>query len=317
MEYIYYKDLKLSRFCMGGCPMGEYDWGETSENDFVQAIHEALDQGVTFFDTANTYGLGKSEETLAKGLGTHRHEVVIQSKFGVRVMQDMVGRKTIYDNDTKYIRKALEGTLQRLGTDYVDIYTIHYRDYSTPIEEVMGCLNQLKKEGKIRYAGISNIHKNEIDELLEFKGCFATCQDEFSLACRKNEDDLRLVYERIGAIPMTWGSLGQGILTGKYDANVRFGENDRRRRDVYINFHGEKLKNNLKIVKTMQPIAESHRKTCAALAIRFILDYLKDSIVTVGVKNVSQMKSNLEGLDWKLNEDELKTLDLISREKWM
>ena len=189
MEYIYFNDLKLSRFCMGGCPMGGYDWGNTQEKDFIDAIHVALDNGVNFFDTANTYGFGQSEETLAKGIEGHRKEVVIQSKFGVRVMQDMVGRKTIYDNSSDYIRKALEGTLERLKTDYLDIYTIHYRDYSTPIEEVVGTLEDLKKEGKLRYYALSNIHGDGIEELKPYEGLFPTCQDEFSLACRKNEND--------------------------------------------------------------------------------------------------------------------------------
>lgn len=313
MEYVYFNDLKLSRFCMGGCPMGGHDWGDTQEQDFLDAIHEALDQGVNFFDTANTYGLGQSELTLAKGLGNRRQDVVIQSKFGVRVMQDMVGRKTIYDNSPDYIRKALEGTLTRLNTDYIDIYTIHYRDKETPIDAVMDTLEALKKEGKVRYFGISNIHGNGMDELIPYHGCFATCQDEFSLACRKNEADLNAIRDELGALPMTWGSLGQGILTGKYDASVTFGDNDRRRRDVYVNFHGEKLKKNLEIVEAMRPIAEAHGKSCAATAIRFILDHIDHSIVTAGVKNVHQMKSNLEGLDWNLNKEELAVLDKISQ----
>lgn len=295
--------------------MGGYGWGETQEQDFVDAIHVALDNGVNFFDTANTYGFGQSEKTLAKGIEGHRHEVVIQSKFGVRVMQDMVGRKTIYDNSPDYIIKALEGTLQRLNTDYIDIYTIHYRDCSTPIEEVVDTLERLKQQGKVRYFGLSNVHNDAVEELKPYYEMFATCQDEFSLACRKYEGDLRIVKSCVGALPMTWGSLGQGILTGKYSADVKFGENDRRRRDAYVNFHGEKLKKNLAIVDAMRPIAEAHGKSCAAVAIRFILDYLEDSIVTAGVKNVGQMKSNLDGLDWKLSEDELRVLDTVSREE--
>ncbi|MBQ7714914.1 MAG: aldo/keto reductase, partial [Clostridia bacterium] len=151
-------------------------------------------------------------------------------------------------------------------------------------------------------------------EFKEYKGSFATCQDEFSLACRKNEQDLRNAKEQLDVVPMTWGSLGQGILTGKYGADVKFGENDRRRRDVYVNFHGEKLKKNLEIVDAMRPIAEAHGKSLAATAIRFILDHLDDSIVIAGVKSVAQMKSNLEGLDWRLDEDELKILNEVSWE---
>ena len=298
MEYVQFKDLQLSRFCMGGCPMGGYGWGETQESDFIEAIHEALDRGVNFFDTANTYGFGQSEETLAKGLAGRRHEVVIQSKFGVRVMQDMVGRKTIYDN----------------SPDYIDIYTIHYRDKETPLEDVVSTLESLREEGKVRHFGISNIHRDSMQEFLPFRELFATCQDEYSLACRKNEADLNMIRTELGALPMTWGSLGQGILTGKYDASVSFGDNDRRKRDIYVNFHGEKLKKNLEIVEAMKPIAAAHGKSCAATAIRFILDHLPDSIVTAGVKNIGQMKSNLEGLDWHLTEEELKVLDDISRE---
>ena len=298
MEYVQFKDLQLSRFCMGGCPMGGYGWGETQESDFIEAIHEALDRGVNFFDTANTYGFGQSEETLAKGLAGRRHEVVIQSKFGVRVMQDMVGRKTIYDN----------------SPDYIDIYTIHYRDKETPLEDVVSTLESLREEGKVRHFGISNIHRDSMQECLPFRELFATCQDEYSLACRKNEADLNMIRTELGALPMTWGSLGQGILTGKYDASVSFGDNDRRKRDIYVNFHGEKLKKNLEIVEAMKPIAAAHGKSCAATAIRFILDHLPDSIVTAGVKNIGQMKSNLEGLDWHLTEEELKVLDDISRE---
>lgn len=318
MEYVRFQDLTLSRFCMGGCPMGGYDWGETREQDFIHAIHAALDQGVNFFDTANTYGLGQSEKTLSKGIEGHRHEVVIESKFGVRVMRDSLGRKTVYDNSPDYIVKALEETLKRLNTDYLDIYTIHYRDGVTPIEEVVETLETLKRQGKIRYFGLSNVHGEAIEELKPYRGSFATCQDEFSLACRRHEDDLQTVKRTIGALPMSWGSLGQGILTGKYGADVTFGENDRRRRKEYVNFHGEKLKRNLVIVDTVRSIAQARGKSCAAVAIRFILDHLKESIVTVGVKNVGQMKSNLDGLDWRLSEDERNALDEVSmdRERW-
>ena len=149
MEYINLKnsDIKVSRFCMGGCPMGQYGWGEVQEKDLLDAIAQAVDLGVNYFDTADTYGLGQAEITLGKGLGTHRKDVVIQSKFGVRAGQG----KTIYDNTPDYIQQALDQSLNRLRTDYIDIYVIHYRDYTTPIEEVVEKLRNLKNEGKIRY----------------------------------------------------------------------------------------------------------------------------------------------------------------------
>lgn len=310
MEYINLKnsDLKVSRVCMGGCPMGGYGWGDVQEQELLDAIHAAMDNGLNFFDTADTYGLGQSERTLAKGLGSRRKDVVIESKFGVRTG----GGKTVYDNSPTYIREALEGTLQRLNTDYVDIYTIHYRD-ETPIEDVVDTLVRLREEGKVRYFGMSNIHEDGMAELLPYKGMFVNCQDEYSLACRKFEGDLNKVAEVMNLNPLTWGSLGQGVLTGKYDRNALFGSNDRRSRDIYVNFHGEKLMKNLDIVDVMRPIAEAHGVSVAAVAVRYILDYLKDSVVLVGAKRPSQILGTLEAIGWNLSQDEIQKLDEISR----
>ena len=311
MEYITLKnsDLKVSRLCMGGCPMGGYGWGDVQEQELIDAIHCAVDNGINFFDTADTYGLGQSEKTLAKGLGSKRKDVIIESKFGVRFGKG----GTTYDNSPAYIQECLEGTLQRLGTDYIDVYVVHYRDGKTPIEDVVGKLEDLQKEGKLRYFGLSNIHKDGLDELLPYKGKFVCCQDEYSLACRKFEGDLLNVQEQIGVTPLTWGSLGQGILTGKYDRTCTFEQNDRRSRDIYVNFHGEKLMKNLDIVDAMRPIADAHHVSVAAVAIRFIMDYLKDSVVLVGAKRPSQILGNLESIGWSLTEEELNILNNISK----
>lgn len=312
MEYITLKntDLSVSRFCMGGCPMGGYNWGKVQEDEFIGAIHKALDVGVNFFDTADTYGLGQSERTLAKGLGSHRNEVIIETKFGVRVG----GGKTVYDNSPEYIEEALDGSLRRLNTDYIDIYLIHYRDGVTPIEDVVGKLTDLRNRGKIRYFGLSNISADGIDELRPYKGLFVNCQDEFSLACRKNENDLKTLQSELDLTPMTWGSLGQGILTGKYNKNSVFGNDDRRSLDIYVNFHGEKLEKNLKIVDVLREIATNRGKTLSACAIRFILDCLPESVSLAGIKRADQLISNLDAMDWHLTEEEFRILDEISKD---
>lgn len=296
MEYVALKnsDLEVSRLCMGGCPMGGYGWGETSEKDLVEAVHTAIDAGITMFDTADTYGLGKSELTLGKALENHRKDVIIATKFGVRVSNG----KTVYDNSSDWIRKACELSLKRLNTDYIDIYQVHYRDGVTPFDVVIETLEKLKKEGKIRFFGLSNIHIADMDEIRPFIGKFVTFQDEYSLACRKNENDMFNISKEFMMNPMTWGSLGQGILTGKYTKeNVNFEKNDRRSRDIYVNFHGEKLLKNLEIVEVMKEIAHKYDKPVSAVAIRFILDYLPDSIVLCGAKRPSQILGNIEGTD--------------------
>ena len=295
---------------MGGCPMGGYGWGSNvAEQELIDAVHTALDNGVNFFDTADTYGLGQSELTLGKALKGRREKAVIASKFGVHAMK---GTPTFYDNSPDWIRTSIEGTLKRLGTDYLDLYQIHYRDGKTPIEEVIDTLDDLKKKGYIRYYGLSNIHQEDIAELKAQKGKFVSFQDEYSLACRKNEQDMINLADKLELSPLTWGSLGQGILTGKYDKNTTFSADDRRSRDIYVNFHGEKLLKNLEIVEVMKQISAENGKSVASIAIRFILDYLKESVVLVGVKRPSQLLSNVEAMGWKLSDEQLKLLDEVS-----
>ena len=313
MEYITLKhsDLTVSRLCMGGCPMGGYGWGNVQESELIRAVHVALEQGITFFDTADTYGLGQSEITLGKALGQHRREVAIASKFGVRVG----GGKTVYDNSPQWIRDALEGSLRHLNTDYIDLYQVHYRDGVTPIEAVVDTLDELKRKGYIRYYGLSNIHQEDIPELLPYVGKFISFQDEYSLACRKNEADLFAAAKKLEMNPMTWGSLGQGILTGKYTKdNVNFGSDDRRSREIYVNFHGKQLEKNLEIVEVMKMAAAKYEKPLAAVAIRYILDYLPESVVLCGAKRPEQVLGNAEGMDWKLEEEDLRILDQVSGE---
>lgn len=312
MEYLTlsHSDLRVSRLCLGGCPMGGHGWGEVQEQELLAAVHAALDGGVTFFDTADVYGLGQSERLLGKALAARRHEVVIASKFGVCVGQGA----TRYDNSPDYIRKALEGSLQRLRTDYLDLYQLHYRDGVTPLTEVCATLEQLRQEGKIRYFGLSNILAKDFDELSSLADRFVSVQDEYSLACRKHERELQVLRDQFGLTPLTWGSLGQGILTGKYGREVTFASNDRRSREVYVNFHGEKLLRNLEIVEAMRPLAQAYGKSVAAVAIRFILDYLHESVVLVGAKRPDQVHGNVDALDWHLAPHDVAHLEELSRE---
>lgn len=310
MEYITLKhsDLKVSRLCMGGCPMGGYGWGEVDEQLLIDAVHTALDLGVTFFDTADTYGLGQSEKTLSKAIGANRNKVVIASKFGVRVENG----RTFYDNSPEYIEKAVSASLERLHTDHIDLYQIHYRDGVTPLSVVAEKLEELKQRGMIRAYGLSNIFKSDIEEIKALSDRFVSFQDEYSLACRKHEADILEISAQLGLTPMTWGSLGQGILTGKYDRTCTFAQNDRRSRDIYVNFHGEKLEQNLRIVDELRLIAVETGRDIPSVAIRFILDYLPDSVVLAGAKKPSQVSSNAGALDWHLTREQIDRLLEVS-----
>ena len=162
---------------------------------------------------------------------------------------------------------------------------------------------------------MSNIYATDIPEVRENGSRFTSFQDEYSLATRKNEKDVVVIQSQLGLTPMTWGSLGQGILTGKYDSSCSFGKDDRRSRDIYVNFHGEKLQHNLRIVDVLRSIAAQQGKSVASVAIRFILDYLKGSIVLVGAKRPDQILSNAEAFDVTLDAAQLKSLLEVSDER--
>lgn len=302
--------VTVSRLAFGGCPMGGHGWGDVSRSNFVEAVNVALDHGLNFFDTADTYGLGEGERSLGEALGRRREQAVIATKFGVRVE----GGRTFHDNSPEWIKTAIRASLQRLGTDHVDVYQIHYRDHTTPLDDVVSTLLDLRDEGLIRHFGLSNVGLDDVDELATSAHHFVAFQDEFSLANRSRESDLIALSERFGLTPLTWGSLGQGILTGKYDAASYFGPDDRRSRAVYVNFHGAKLHHNLRIVDVLKEIAREDDKPVAAVAIRWILDRLPDSVAIVGIKTTAQLKSNLAALDWRLTPDQLDALTSVSSE---
>lgn len=312
MEYIKLKnsELNVSRLCFGGCPMGGHGWGDVSEKNLIDAVHAAVDNGLNFFDNADTYGLGKSEETLGRALKGKREKAIIATKFGVRVENG----QTYYDNSAEWINTAVERSLKRLGTDYIDLYQIHYRDNKTPIGEVVEALESLQKKGYIRYFGLSNIFRKDIIELKPHINKFVSFQNEYSLANRENEIDILDVSKDLEMTPLTWGSLGQGILTGKYNRDSNFSTNDRRSRDIYVNFHGDKLVKNMDIVDAMRRISEETGKPIPSIAIRFILDNIQDSVVLAGIKTPQQLVSNMDAMGWNLSDNQLSELDRISKE---
>ena len=288
--------------------MGRYGWGTVLKKELIDAVHLALDSGINFFDTADTYGLGESEKTLGEALGKKRKQAIVATKFGVRVENGI----TSYDNSKNWVNKAVNNSLKRLNTDYIDLYQIHYRDSNTSIEEVINTLEEIKKQGKIRYYGICNVHYKDINELNKYKGKFVSFQNEYSLACRKNENDMFEFSQNLEMSPLTWGSLGQGILTGKYDKNCTFDSDDRRNKEIYVNFHGKKLLKNLNIVDVLKEISKEVKRPISSIAIRFILDYIPKSVVLAGIKNTDQLKGNCEAFGWKLNEKQIQWLQKVS-----
>ena len=303
-------DLKVSQLGFGCCPMGGHGWGKVDTDKIMEAVLVAIDNGVNFFDTADVYGLGESERILGASLKGQRNNAVIATKFGVRFDKY---NKTYFDNSPEWIDCALNESLKRLNTDYIDLYQIHYRDNKTPLSEVIEAMERKKLEGKIRYYGFSNSFSNEITSH-DVPEALISFQAEYSLANRSNEEKIIATKREKNLEFISWGSLAQGILSGKYNDSKSFSANDRRSRSTYMSFHGDNLRKNMLIVKEMKRISEYTGKLLPQIAIRWIIDYLGCSVVLTGVKHPDQIHQNIEAFGWHLKKNEIDSLDIISKQ---
>jgi myo-inositol catabolism protein IolS len=288
--------------------MGGHEWGSASESEFKDAIAAALDTGINFFDTADIYGLGESERRLGHFFKNRREEVIISSKFGVR--RDNNGG-TFYDSTPEWLNEALDASLARLGVDYIDLYQVHYLDGRTPVEATIAALEVKRAEGKIKYYGFSNISLADISGSVDAPGS-VSFQAEYSLAKRDKEKEIESIYTGTGLSFISWGSLGQGVLTGKYGTDTAFRDDDRRSRPVYLNFHGEKLLKNVSMVENIKKQFMKNGRAPSQIAIRWILDRFDNSVALVGIKTPAQLLENAGALGWKLSGEEMAYLDSIS-----
>lgn len=304
MEYVRLGDTgcEVSRFGFGGCPLGGHGWGDTDEQRLRNAIDVAFDSGVTLFDTADVYGLGQSEALLGEVLQTRRDQVVFATKFGVR----RVGDSTVYDNSAAWIRSSVEGSLKRLLTDRIDLYQLHYWDQTTHLPDIVDTLQGLMRQGKIRAFGVTNldprtISPDPIDGLVSFSM-------EYNLTRQDRSPEIHAI-EAGGLTFLSWGSLAQGALSGKYSAEAAFDPSDRRSRDAYSAFHGEGLARREEAVALLRAIAPKYPgRTVAQLAVRWILDTHPASVTLVGMKSPEQVRDMSGAFDWSLSAEDLELL---------
>jgi len=298
--------LDISRLGIGCCPLGGHGWGKCNEHDMEHAILYSLDHGVNLLDTADVYGLGLSETRLGKILKGRRERVVISSKYGVR--QDS-SKKTFYDSSSHWGEQALEASLKRLDTDHIDLYFLHYWDGTTPLEEIFSWLELKREQGKIRYWGVSNLSHEKLGECKAYPGMSAFTY-EYSVIHREHEASILNACEENKWIFFAWGSLGQGMLSGKFDSETCFDESDRRSRPVYKKFHGERYEQNLNFISQAKVCLQNYPgRTLAQLALRWILDHAPRSVVLTGLKTTEQAKENVGSLDWKLQKQDMDFLD--------
>ena len=300
------KHLEISKYGFGCEQLGQYEWGDYDQKELERAVDIAVEMGISFFDTADVYGLGNSEINLAKFLKGNLNKVVIASKFGVRFSK---GRK-FYDNSREWLLESIHNSLSRLKRDYIDLYQVHYWDNVTPLEKIVENFENLVEKGKIRSYGFSNIVPN-LELINDSAPNFVSCSFKYNLVNRENLESLKFCNSN-GLSCISWGSLGEGILTGKYDINHKFNSNDRRSRKEYSNFHGEKFLKNLKVVKKLKEIAGKYNKTPSQIAIRWLLDSGNVDCVLLGTKSEKHVLDNSLAFNWKLEKKDLSTLNNIN-----
>lgn len=290
-------ELVVSRLGLGGCPLGGHGWGLVNDDDSVRAVRTALDLGINFFDTADVYGLGHSERILSRALGSNRHDVIVATKFGVK----WDSRKNISrDISPRYLRLALEASLRRLKLEFIPLYYVHWPDGRTSVEAAIEELERCRAKGKIQAIGVSNFSAEQIR--IASQVTQITCvQAQLSLLNRKALALSQVVREAQASL-VTWGSLAQGLLTGKYSRDSHFDESDRRSR--YENFQGEVFSRNLNAVEIAKQISKRLGKSPSQIAIRWLLDTSQVDCVLFGAKTSRQVQENVGASGWSLSDTE-------------
>src|SRR4051794_8035874 len=280
-----------------GCNNFGWRIDERATTDVVQA---ALDAGINFFDTADIYDTGRSEEFLGRALGSRRREVVVATKFGMKMDEQRRGGKPAY------VRRAAEDSLRRLGTDCIDLYQFHQPDPLTPIEDTLGAMEDLKRAGKVREIGCSNFSG---EQLRAVPGRFASVQNHYSLFHREPEADVipECVRQAIAFIP--YFPLESGLLTGKYRPGEPPPAGSRGQSGWGPKVFTEQ---NLQWVEKLRSFAEQRGHTVLELAMSWLAAQPAVTSIIAGATKAEQVRSNAASVEWKMTPDEMREMSAMT-----
>jgi aryl-alcohol dehydrogenase-like predicted oxidoreductase len=290
--------------CMG---MSEF-YGPSSEKDSIATIDRALELGINMLDTADMYGPFKNEELIGRAIKGKRDRVMIATKFGnVRDAKDPTKRGV--NGRPEYVRQACEGSLKRLGVETIDLYYQHRVDPSTPIEDTVGAMADLVREGKVRYLGLSEASVATIRRAHKVHPISAV-QTEYSLWSRDPEEGLLDSLRMLGIGFVAYSPLGRGFLTGQIKRVEDLAADDFRRQNP--RFQGANFQKNLELVTKVEEIAKEHRCTPAQLALAWVLAQGDDIVPIPGTRHPKRVEENVGALNVVLSENDLRRIDLAA-----
>jgi aryl-alcohol dehydrogenase-like predicted oxidoreductase len=287
-----------------GCMGMSAFYGATDEGEAVATIHRALELGCNFLDTSDMYGPHTNERLVGGAIAGRREEVVLATKFGIKIEPAEAGGPPVrsVDGSPGYVRAACEASLQRLGVDHIDLYYQHRVDPNTPIEETVGAMAELVREGKVRHIGLSEAGAETIRRAHAVHPITAV-QSEYSLWTRDLDAEILPLLEELGIALVAYSPLGRGFLSGRFSSPEELDEGDFRRYGP--RFTGENLEQNLKLAERVKELAAEKGITPGQLALAWVL-HRSDRIVPIpGTKRRSYLEENLAASDVQLSAEEV------------